>query len=149
MACETETFIREAAQLGWSRNEVCEVLNISWTSLQAMLEVIGPLEWVPGNKSLSRKRSYEQRRGVFTPTQDAALQIARENRRERARYEILDAEGRQLRGNIKELAKHFGVSASTVRRRMSENGLSIYEALTIPATPRHLRRNGVARQAHP
>ncbi len=118
---------------------------ISWSTLKDMLEVIGPLEWVPGNQSLSRKRSVEQRRGVFTPALKASLQVAIAKRREKAKYEVLGPSGSPLRGNIKELAQHFGVSASTVRRRMSEGGLSIHEALATPPTPRHLRRNGVAR----
>lgn len=112
-----------------------------------MLQVIGPLEWVPGNQSLSKKRSYAQQRGVCTPAMKAALQLGREKLQEHAKHDVLDAEGRPLRGNIKELAQYFGVSASTVRRRMSEYGLSIHEALTIPPTPRHIRRNGIARQA--
>lgn len=147
MACETEKFIRDAAQLGWSRHEVCVVLNINRYSFEAILELIGPIEWVPGNNSLSRKRSYEQRRGVFTPALQAAQQSAIAKRRENAKHEVLGPDGSLIRGNIKELAKHFGVSASAVRRRMSEDGLSIHEALTIPPTPRHLRRYGIARKA--
>lgn len=133
----TEIFITEAANRGWSRNEVCQVLNISWGSLKAMLEIMPPLEWVPGNKSLSRQRSYEQRRGYFPPAATAALRLAVEKRRQEGIQEV-----QGTRGSIKELAKLWGVSASTVRRRMNA-GLSLEAALTTPIIPRHLRRRGL------
>lgn len=131
---EIERFIRDAAKLGWSRNEVCEVLGLSWSSLVAMLEIIGPLDWVPGSESLARKRCAESQRGIFTPHLQTALQTAIAKRRELAEHEVLGS-----RGTIKELAAAFGVSASTVRRRVA-SGFTLEDALTTPATPCHLRR---------
>ncbi|MBF4209224.1 hypothetical protein EI533_15960 [Pseudomonas donghuensis] len=134
---DTEAFIKDAAKRGWSRNEVCCVLKISWNSLQAILEIIPPLEWVPSSKSLSRRLSNEQRQGYFPPAARAAQLAAIENRRQDSIHEV-----RGTRGTIKKLAKVWGVSASTVRRRMSD-GMSLEVALTIPPTPRHLRRGGL------
>ncbi|MBM5458689.1 hypothetical protein H8F21_14060 [Pseudomonas sp. P66] len=134
---DTETFIKDAASRGWSRNEVCRVLGISWGSLQAILEIIPPLNWVPGNQSLSRRRSNEQRRGFFPPAARAAQLAAIEKRRQDSLLEV-----RGTRGTMKELAKVWGVSPSTVRRRMND-GQSLEQALTTPPTPRNLRRQGL------
>lgn len=131
---DTEQFIRDAARLGWSRNEVCEVLGISWFSLSAILDAIGPLPWVPGTQSLARKRDAENRRGYCPPALQRASQAAVAIRRKRAEHEVFG-----VRGTIKELAKLFGMSATTVRRRLRD-GLSLEAALTIPAIPCHLRR---------
>lgn len=131
---DTERFIKQAARSGWSRTAVCEVLGISWFSLNAILEVMPPLEWVSGYRSAARRRDWESRRGEFTPVLQRGLQTAVANKRKRAEHEAFG-----VRGTIKELAKHFGVGASTVRRRMAE-GLTLEAALTVPVTPPHLRR---------
>lgn len=147
---QTERFIKDAARLGWSRNEVCNVLEISWSSLSDILDVIGPVTWGPSSLSPSRKRSAELQRGVFTPALQAAQVLAIAKRRELAEHEVLGQ-----RGTIKQLAAKFGVSATTVRRRVAEEGLSLEQALTTPATPRHLRRKRAqlrsvaAERAHP
>lgn len=130
---KTEAFIRDAAKLGWSRTEVCNVLEISWSKLVAMLELMPGIQWVPGNLSLSRKLSNERRRGVYTPKLRASLNSAKAKRREAALYEV-----NGVRGTIKELAERSTVSASTVRRRMSE-GESLESALSRPATPPNQR----------
>lgn len=131
---QTERFIKDAARLGWSRNEVCNVLEISWSSLADILDVIGPVTWGPGSQSPSRKRSSELRCGIFTPALQAALLVGLAKRQELAEHEVLGQ-----RGTIKQLASKFGVSATTVRRRVAE-GFSLEKALTTPPTPRHLRR---------
>ena len=130
----TETFIKDAASRGWSRTEVCNVLGISWHSLKKVLKQMPDLTWVPGSQSLSRKNSNAQRRGIFTPKQNAALQVARANRLEKMTHEV-----NGVRGTIKELAKLSAVSASTMRRRMSK-GESLESALDRPPAPPNKRR---------
>ncbi len=136
MAVDTEKFIKDAAANGWSRNQVAEALNISWHKLQAILEVMQPLTWGPGHQSVARKQANQQRRGYYPPrlqkAQQAAMAAIRKNHTHMANG---------VAGTIKELAKIHGLSASTVRRRMSE-GCSIEEALSRPPTPHHKRKNG-------
>lgn len=136
----TEEFIADAAARGWSKTQTLEALNVSRRSFYAMLEVMPALPWPAQGKSLGNRLSNEARRGHFSPALQAAAAAGTARRKELCSH-VVDG----VRGTIEDHAKSCGVSASTVRRRM-DAGKSLKEALTMPATPRCLRRKGLGSQ---
>lgn len=132
----TEEFIKDCASRGWSKTQVMETLGLCRRTFVAILEAMPVMEWAPPGKSLAHKLGNEARRGHCSDALRASNARNAEVRRERCRHDV-----KGLRGTVEELAQHFNISASSVRRRMKD-GMTIEEALTTPPTPLALRRKG-------
>ncbi len=133
----TEEYIRDAAKRGWSKAQVRDALGLCRETFYAILEAMPPLQWPARGKSLGHRLANEARLGVCSPALRAALERNRAVRKERSIHVV---HGR--RGTIEELAQHYAVSGSTVRRRR-KSGLSLEAALTIPPTQPGGRRKGL------
>lgn len=135
---DVEAFIKDAASRNWSKAQTREALGISRWNFSAMLDAMPALEWAARGKSMGHILSNESRRGHSTPNLRTALEIARAARKALHSHVV-----NGVSGTIEEHAARSSVSASTIRRRMSD-GLSIQEALASGPTPFALRRNGYA-----
>lgn len=138
---DTARFITESARRGLSKTQVREALGVSRDKFWEMLKLLPDLAWAPRGKSLGHRLSNESRRGQCTPKLRAALEIGRARRREKALHEV---DGRK--GTLEELAQHYKVSASTVRRRLAA-GLTLDAALKTPPVENNKRREGLRRAA--
>jgi len=138
---DTVQFIKESASRGLSKTQVREALGVSRDKFWEMLRLIPGLSWAPPGQSLGHRLNNESRRGQCTAKLRAALEIGRAKRREKALHEV---DGRK--GTIEELAQHYKVSASTVRRRMAA-GLTLEAALKTPPVENNKRREGLRRAA--
>lgn len=131
----TEQYIRDAASRGWSKTQTLEALGLCRTTFYAMLEAMPPLEWPAQGKSMGHRLANESRRGNFTTALRVSLERGRAIKKDLHSHTI---DG--VRGTIEELAAHYGMHASTVRRRMKF--MSLEDALKTPVIPAALRRNG-------
>ncbi|QSL90474.1 hypothetical protein [Pseudomonas atacamensis] len=138
MTVDVEKFIRDAAARNWSRTQTLEALGICRETFYAMLKAMPPLEWAAPGASLGAKLAHEARRGHCSDALMVHLKGVHARRREKHSH---DYNGH--RGTIEQLARYsaHGVSASTIRRRMSA-GMSLEQAMSLPQTPINRRRNG-------
>lgn len=139
----TEEFITLSAKRGLSKTQVRETLGLCRETFIAMLDAMPPLQWPARGQSLGHKLGNEARRGRCSPALRAALAQSVAKRKALHSHTV---DGRH--GTIEELAKHYSVSASTVRRRI-KSGMPLAQALALPPTPLALRRDGFGTTARP
>ncbi len=132
----TEEYIRDCAARGYSKTMTLEALGLCRETFYTMLDAMPPIQWPERGKSLACKLANESRRGTSTPGLRAAAEKARSTRREK-RSHIIDG----VKATIEAHAARYGVSDSTVRRRVKA-GMTLEQALKTPVTPVMVRHKG-------
>lgn len=130
-----EQQIHKMAASGHSKQHTMELLGFTRYSFDAVLELMGPVEWPAKGRSVAAKAANKLRRGRFSEAQAAAQGRAASARRTQNLKTV-----RGVSGNIEELIKVFGlkIHAATVRRRIA-SGQDIETALfTPPSTESNL-----------
>lgn len=130
-----EQQIRKLAATNHSKQHTMELLGFTRYSFDAVLELMGPVEWPAKGRSVAAKAASKLRRGRFSEAQAAAQGRAASARRTQNLKTV-----RGVSGNIEELIRVFrlNIHASTVRRRLVE-GKDIEAAMfTPPSTKSNL-----------
>lgn len=136
----TEEYIREYAARGYSKTMTLEALGLCRETFYAMLEAMPSIQWPARGQSLACKLANESRRGISTPGLRAAAEKARRTRREKHSH-IIDG----VKGTIEVHAARYGISGSTVRRRVKA-GMTLNQALKTPVTPIPARHKGFSQR---
>lgn len=129
---KTEEFIRSRARMNWSRRMVADALGMDYQKFRTVVAPSLPdVKWCKPNESVDRRRSYEERAGVSTPTLRRSAAIAREVRYSQAVKHNVGG----FVGTTKEVFDHWetfaSVTYSQVRRRL-KRGVNILDALFKP-----------------
>jgi hypothetical protein len=128
-----EKFIRDAAKRQWSRQQTREALEMGAAKFNAILECLPDVIWPAAGRSIAHQRAHQQRRGIDTP----ALKRAREIHQAKRREQLME----QTNG-LHALVKNSPVHRNTVRNRVAR-GMSLEQALTMPAMAPSARRRGL------
>ncbi|WP_313453450.1 hypothetical protein [Stutzerimonas nitrititolerans] len=124
---DLEKVIRDCAKRGMSRNETRLMLGYSKYKMQLILSALPDVPWPALGASLGHLRGNASRRGICP----ASLARARQARRDNLTHTV-----RGVSGSITELARHFGiVSSSAARARVSAEGMTVEQAVTMPPRP--------------
>lgn len=121
-----------AAQ-GYAKTMTYQLLGISRNRFEAILELIGPVDFPSPYATRGAKAARLEKRGVYTDAMRRCSAKAGKVRHEKAKRTL-----RGVTGTIEELVKVFsaGVCAPQVRRRMRQ-GMSLEEAIFTPKSRRN------------
>lgn len=136
-----EAFIRDRASLGWSRQWVCEILEISPQKLTRLTKNMSPIPWPKPSRSAGHRLHWSSIEGLFPEYLQKNQEKAIASRSAQAeKYNVCG-----VVASIKDLYMLWGeyvdVSESQVRRRLSA-GKDVYEALFASSAPRDRRNQG-------
>lgn len=125
--------IRAMAQAGHSKTQTRQLLGYSRYSFEAVLELIGPVEFPGQGKSRCYRAAVQRKRGLYTDGMRKASARAGQVKHEKAKRTV-----RGVTGTIEELVEVFRspVSASQVRRRIRQ-GMTLEDALLTPKSTRN------------
>jgi hypothetical protein len=125
--------IRAMAQAGHSKTQTRQLLGYSRDSFEAVLELIGPVEFPGPNRSCGYRAATARKRGLYTEAMRKASALAGQAKHEKAKRTL-----RGVTGTIEELVEAFGaqVCAQHVRRRMRQ-GMTLEAALLTPKSTRN------------
>ncbi|MDT8925220.1 hypothetical protein RBE51_20720 [Pseudomonas taiwanensis] len=138
---EFETFVRDRASLGWSRQRVCQTLGITPVKLAHLTEGMDGIPWPKPSCGAGHRLHYESIKGQFPLYLQRNIEKAlAANAKKSPQYTLCG-----VRGSVRELfvawSDYIDVSLCTVRRRLAA-GKSLYDALFLPATPLNSRNQG-------
>lgn len=124
-----ENEIKRLAKAGHSRQHVRELLGFSRGRFEAVLELIGPVQWPVIGRSVRHREHYARIKGTHQP---ALIENARRARLARNQPRMHCVRG--VRGTITQLVDVFQapVTASTVYRRI-KSGAPLEHALFTPS----------------
>lgn len=126
-----EEFIRDRAALNWSRNMVCQALDISPWKFREICTAMPDVKWPAPGKSLDARRAAQTRDNA--PTAIGLMSAWPARSEKSAQYSVGG-----FTGSLPQVAAHWAdfisIGLFTVRRRLKEN-MSIENALFMPARP--------------